>query len=170
MTTDNEHLKHHSNYATVGNLWCDTYSFNSISGAIQETSDESFISQLDFIEEEFNEFKHGVLTNDNIKTLDGLVDCLVTLMGYMQKMQYTTGANIAHAMDLIAENNLSKYPKDRSIAEQTVEFYKQKGTETYVSYNEDYQVYVIRDKATGKVKKPVGFKAVDLSVCFPKLN
>lgn len=151
-------------------LYEDTYAFNSISGAIQETSDESFVSQLDFIEEEFNEFKHGVLNNDNIETLDGLVDCAVTLMGYMQKFQFTTGADIGLAMGLVAANNLSKYPTSKELAEQSVKMYADKGIETYYTYNEDYQVYVIRDKTTGKVKKPVGFKPVDLSVCFPKLN
>jgi len=170
MTTGTEHLKHHSNYATVGNLWCDTYSFNSISGSIQETSLESFSGQLSFIREEFNELEEAFDDSDNVEALDACVDILVTVMGYMQKMQYTTGANIAHAMNLIAENNLSKYPKDRSVAEQTVQMYTDKGIETYYTYNEDYQVYVIRDKVTGKVKKPVGFQPVDLSVCFPKLN
>lgn len=154
----------------VMDLYGDTYAFNSISGAIQETSDESFINQLDFVEEEFNEFKHGVLTNDNIETLDGLVDCMVTIMGYMQKFQFTTGADIGLAMELIAKNNLSKYPETRDLAEMTVGMYADEGIETYYTYNEDYQVYVIRDKVTGKVKKPFGFKPVDLSVCFPKLS
>lgn len=170
MTTGKEFYENYNNGHSVENLWDDTYAFNSISGSIQETSLESFSGQLSFIREEFNELEEAFDNSDNVEALDACVDILVTVMGYMQKMQYTTGANIAYAMDLIAENNLSKYPKDRAVAEQTVEFYKQNGTETYISYNEDYQVYVIRDKLTGKVKKPVGFEPVDLSVCFPKLN
>lgn len=150
-----------------GELYSDTYAFNSISGSIQETSQKSFGDQLSFIEEEFYELKDA--TND-VDSLDACVDILVTVMGYMQKMQYTYGADVAKAMDLIAENNLSKYPPTKELAEQTVKMYADKGVATHYTYNEDYQVYVIRDSITGKVKKPVGFKPVDLSVCFPKLN
>lgn len=150
-----------------GELYSDTYAFNSISGSIQETSQKSFGDQLSFIEEESYELKYAT---NNVEALDACVDILVTVMGYMQKMQYTYGADVAKAMDLIAENNLSKYPPTKELAEQTVKMYADKGVETYYTYNEDYQVYVIRDKVTGKVKKPVGFKPVDLSVCFPKLN
>lgn len=150
-----------------GELYSDTYAFNSISGSIQETSQKSFSDQLSFVEEEFYELKDAT---SNVEALDACVDILVTVMGYMQKMQYTYGADVAKAMDLIAENNLSKYPPTKELAEQTVKMYADKGVETYYTYNEDYQVYVIQDKITGKVKKPVGFKPVDLSVCFPKLN
>lgn len=153
-----------------GELYSDTYAFNSISGSIQETSQKSFGDQLSFIEEEFEELQEGHADFDKVESLDACVDILVTVMGYMQKMQYTYGADVAKAMDLIAENNLSKYPPTKELAEQTVKMYADKGVETYYTYNEDYQVYVIRDKITGKVKKPVGFKPVDLSVCFPKLN
>lgn len=150
-----------------GELYSDTYAFNSISGSIQETSGKSFGDQFSFIEEEFYELKDAT---DNAESLDACVDILVTVLGYMQKMQYTYGADIAQAMNLVAANNLSKYPTTKEIAEQTVKMYADKGVETCYSYNEDYQVYVIRDKLTGKVKKPVGFQPVDLSVCFPKLN
>ena len=153
-----------------GELYSDTYAFNSISGSIQETSQKSFSEQLSFIEEEFEELQEAHADFDNVEALDACVDILVTVMGYMQKMQYTYGADVAKAMDLIAENNLSKYPPTKELAEQTVKMYADKGVETYYTYNEDYQVYVIRDKITGKVKKPVGFKPVDLSVCFTKLN
>lgn len=153
-----------------GELYSDTYAFNSISGSIQETSQKSFGDQLSFIEEEFEELQEGHADFDKVESLDACVDILVTVMGYMQKMQYTYGADVAKAMDLIAENNLSKYPPTKELAEQTVKMYADKGVATHYTYNEDYQVYVIRDSITGKVKKPIGFKPVDLSVCFPKLN
>ena len=168
--TDKEYFELGFASGSVGELYEDTYAFNDISGAIRETSDESFVSQIDFIEEEFNELKHGVLNNDNVETLDGLVDCAVTLMGYMQKFHFTTGADIGTAMQLVATNNLEKYPKTKQLAEDTVKMYADKGVDTYYTYNDTYQVYVIRDKITGKVKKPMGFKSVDLSSCFPKLN
>ena len=88
----------------------------------------------------------------------------------MQKMQNRYGIDFAKAMDLIAENNLSKYPTDEQVAIDTVQMYKDQGLETYYTFYPESLCYVIRDSKTNKIKKPVGFKSVDLSVCFPKVH
>lgn len=162
--------KTYTNAQALAELYHDTSTFNEISGGSNELSEQSIAEQFAYIEEEFQEFVHGHLNNDLTETTDGIVDTFVTLFGYMQKIQKKYGIDFAKAMELIGQNNLDKYPCDEEVAIDTVEMYKNKGVETYYTYNPDYDCYVIRDKVTNKVKKPIGFKGVDLSSCFPTLQ
>lgn len=151
-------------------LYFDTNTFNMIAGNDQKITDQDFEDQFKVVVEEMKEFQTGHANKDLVETTDGIIDSFVVLFGYMQKMQNRYGIDFAKAMDLIAENNLSKYPTEEQVAIDTVKMYQEKGLETYYTYNAESACYVIRDSKTNKIKKPVGFKSVDLSVCFPKVH
>jgi len=151
-------------------LYLATNTFNMIAGNDQKITDQDFEDQFKVVVEEMKEFQEGHTDKDLVETVDGIVDNFVVLFGYMQKMQNRYGIDFAKAMDLIAENNLSKYPTDEQVAIDTVQMYKDQGLETYYTFYPESLCYVIRDSKTNKIKKPVGFKSVDLSVCFPKVH
>ena len=151
-------------------LYLATNTFNMIAGNDQKITDQDFEDQFKVVVEEMKEFQDGHTNKDLVETTDGIVDSFVTLFGYMQKMQNRYGIDFAKAMDLIAENNLSKYPTEEQVAIDTVQMYKDQGLDTYYTFYPESLCYVIRDSKTNKIKKPVGFKSVDLSVCFPKVH
>lgn len=151
-------------------LYFATNTFNMVAGNDQKITDQDFEDQFKVVVEEMKEFQDGHTNKDLVETTDGIVDNFVVLFGYMQKMQNRYGIDFAKAMDLIAENNLSKYPTDEQVAIDTVQMYHDQGLETYYTFHPESNAYVIRDSKTNKIKKPVGFKSVDLSVCFPKVH
>lgn len=151
-------------------LYLATNTFNMIAGNDQKITDQDFEDQFKVVVEEMKEFQDGHTNKDLVETTDGIIDSFVVLFGYMQKMQNRYGIDFAKAMDLIAENNLSKYPTEEQVAIDTVQMYKDQGLDTYYTFYPESLCYVIRDSKTNKIKKPVGFKSVDLSVCFPKVH
>jgi len=164
--------EHEETYTAISleGLYFATNGFNMIAGNDNKISDQDFEDQFKVVVEEMKEFQDGHANKDLVETTDGIIDSFVVLFGYMQKMQNRYGIDFAKAMDLIAENNLSKYPTEEQVAIDTVKMYQEKGLETYYTYNAESACYVIRDSKTNKIKKPVGFKSVDLSVCFPKVH
>lgn len=151
-------------------LFRNTCIFNTCANSDVQFSNADLVNQFKYIAEEIEELDQGICNEDVIEQLDGAVDSIVTLVGYMQKIRNRYGIDLAKAFDLIAQNNLDKFPKDIATAEATVKMYEAKGIETYIQKNEQYDCYVIRDKKTDKVKKPIGFIPVNLADCFPKVN
>src|SRR5574337_190555 len=118
-------------------LYFDTNTFNMIAGNDQKITDQDFEDQFKVVVEEMKEFQEGHTNKDLKETTDGIIDSFVTLFGYMQKLQVRYGIDFAKAMDLIAENNLSKYPTDEQIAIDTVQMYHEQGLETYYESSPD---------------------------------
>ena len=164
-----EHEETYTAISLEGLYWA-TNAFNMIAGNDNKITDQDFEDQFKVVVEEMKEFQDGHTNKDLVETTDGIIDSFVTLFGYMQKMQNRYGIDFAKAMDLIAENNLSKYPTDEQVAIDTVQMYHEQGLETYYTFHPESLRYVIRDSKTNKIKKPIGFKSVDLSVCFPKVH
>jgi len=96
-------------------LYFATNTFNMIAGNDQKITDQDFEDQFKVVVEEMKEFQDGHTNKDLVETTDGIIDSFVVLFGYMQKMQNRYGIDFAKAMDLIAENNLSKYPTEEQV-------------------------------------------------------
>jgi hypothetical protein len=73
----------------------------------------------------------------------------------------TLGYDITECANIVGENNLSKYPKTHEEALKSLQDLASKGVNAYVSYNPEYNAYVIRDVKEGKVRKPSGYQKVD---------
>ena len=159
-----------SEVEAIQDLYQDSCVFNTIAGGDLKITPNDFLDQFKLIKEEFKELEVGIENRDPVEQLDGCIDILVTVFGYMQKMRNAYGIDIGKAMQLVAENNLSKFPVSELLARHTVDMYKEQGIETNYSFNKDYEVYVIRDSKTNKVKKPIGFNSVDLEQTFPSLH
>lgn len=150
---------------TILDLFNDTDKFNRIAGTYSDLSDESFDNQLNIIQEEFNEFVEGHENYDLVETADGLIDAYITLFGYQRKLEEKYGIDFNAIMHKIAENNLSKFiPGNRpDLVAETITSYLNKGQNVFSEYNPDYDVFVIRDEETKKVKKPINFVPVDIT-------
>ena len=138
-----------------------------IAGQDKEFSYQFRKQQLSYIQSEVQELADALEELDLVEELDACMDILVTVFGYMQKLQQH-GARVDKAMVKTAENNLSKFPTTLEEVQQTQEFYKTvKNKETVFGYNSDYKRYVVRDM-NGKYLKPSSFVENDLSDCFDK--
>ena len=151
---------------TLNNFKKDQDDFNIISGQADNTSPLDIKNQLDLIKEEVFELDTDIQTLNFEGIVGETVDVLFTALGLVQKLE-NKGINMKKAMKIIAEANLSKFPLLYSDAEESEEFYKNKGINVKVSYNEDYEVYVIKDE-NDKVRKSVNFVKADVSSCVPE--
>ena len=138
-----------------------------IAGQNLELEPKARKQQLSYIQSEVQELSDALEETDLVEELDACQDILVTVFGYLQKLE-ALGARVDKAMVKTADNNLSKFPTTLEEVQQTQEFYKTvKNKETVFGYNSDYKRYVVRDM-NGKYLKPSSFVENDLSDCFDK--
>lgn len=138
-----------------------------IAGQDKEFSYQFRKQQLSYIQSEVQELADALEELDLVEELDACQDILVTVFGYLQKLE-ALGARVDKAMVKTADNNLSKFPNTIEEVQQTQEFYKTvKNKETVFGYNPEYKRYVVRDM-NGKYLKCKSFVENDLSDCFDK--
>lgn len=150
----------------ISDLVCDTNEFNSIAGNDTKLTKQDYEAQYKVLVEEVYEIKEALDTDNIVELVDGVIDTLVVISGFVQKLE-NQGINMSKAMELIAENNLSKYTMNAYVADMSVADYKSKGIEVVSEFNKEYCVYVLRD-TNGKIRKPNNFKSVDISDCIPE--
>ena len=140
-----------------------------IAGQDKEYLYQARKQQLSYIQSEVQELTDALEELDLVEELDACVDILVTVFGYMQKLEQH-GARLDKAMVKTADNNLSKFPATMEEVTQTRNFYEEaKNKQTTFGYNPDYKRYVVRDM-NGKYLKPSSFIENDLSDCFHEVK
>lgn len=158
--------------------------FNKIAGNLDSVTPESVSNQLSYIFEELTEGIDGYEAAANafeaqqqnfeyewhraecedavnkgcIEILDAACDLFVTVAGLMQKLE-SAGFDVATALKRVNANNMSKYIPVGKALHYDTSFTK--------TWNEEYQVYVLRD-SDGKVRKHSNFQSVDLSDLVPE--
>lgn len=142
-------------------FYSDVSVFNEIAGVFESTdSPRNQIERaIKIFKEECFELIEAAKNGDSIELLDGACDVFVTLSGLMQVMD-NLGFDVQEAIRRVCQNNLEKYPD----GDKEVLAYQPPNTTC--TYNEWYDVYVFKDE-NGKVKKPVGFKPVELKDLCP---
>ena len=150
----------------TSDLVCDTNEFNSIAGNDTKLTKQDYEAQYKVLLEEVYEIKEALDTDNVVELVDGVIDVLVVISGFVQKLE-NQGINMSKAMELITENNLSKYTMNAYVADMSVADYKSKGIEVVSEFNKEYCVYVLRD-TNGKVRKPINFKSVSIEDCIPE--
>lgn len=143
----------------------DCYLFNELAGKDTKCSFTDMYQQSMLVHEEVLEIIDGIRHNNPEEVLDGAIDVLVVTLGLLQKLG-ELGADVSKAMQKTAINNFSKFPTDRVIAVASVDALKEKGVDCSFEYNEEYELYVIKD-TNDKVRKPVDFVSNDLLDCIP---
>jgi len=144
----------------------DCYSFNTIAGKDKDAKLSDLKKQYELINEELKETYEALQQNNPKEVLDGVIDVMVTAIGFIQKLE-SLGINVQEAMGKTALNNLSKYPITEAVAIESAEMYDKQGIDVQVTYNSEYDVFVIKDE-NDKVRKPSNFVSNDLSPYIPE--
>jgi hypothetical protein len=152
----------------IADFQIDCDAFNSIAGKDEKTTHKDLCRQYYLIEEELRETRTGLAKNDLEEVLDGTIDVLVTTLGMLQKLK-NLGFDVSKAMLTTAENNHSKYPITEALAIETAEMYDKQDIDVKVSYNSQYDVFVIKD-SNDKIRKPSNFVSNDLKDCLPNIE
>jgi hypothetical protein len=143
----------------------DVYAFNEIADKHEDATHLDMCKQFSLITEELKETADGLNLNNPVEVLDGVVDVLVTTLGLLQKLE-SLGFNTQKALYDTALNNLSKYPTTEEDAILSAKLYEEKGETVNVTYNSNYDLFVIKDDQD-KVRKPHNFKSNNLESCVP---
>lgn len=139
--------------------------FNEIANKGDSFSEEAIANQIKLINEEVLEINEAFRQNDAVEVLDGVLDTYVVLTGLLQQLQ-AAGVLVGKAAELVAENNLSKFPKELMVAEASVKALEEKRVKCSIDFNSKYDVYCIKD-TNSKVRKPIYFESVNLKECVP---
>lgn len=144
------------------------HKFNKIAGKLENLAIRDIHNQLLLIKEELNETFDDYQKSDYEGILDGYTDLAVTVagLGFILK---ELGFKTEEALLATAENNLSKFldGKETARANASVKALAEQGVTTNLSYNPQYNVFVIKDE-NNKIRKPVGFVSNNLSKFVPK--
>lgn len=143
----------------------DCNSFNLIAGKAHNTSHQDLLLQMRLIEEETKELRQALEENNPKEVLKEAIDLQVVLFGLFQRLKYLKFA-VRDAMVEVAANNFSKFPADKEVAQATIDALQASGVAATAKFNNINQVYVIKDDKD-KVRKPVGYKPVDLDNFVP---
>ena len=115
--------------------------------------------RVNLIQEELNELKEAIATNDLVEVADALADIQYVLSGTVH--EFGLGPRFKELFDEVHRSNMSKACETENEAEQTVQHYKKKdGTEAhYKEVNGKYNVYRNNDN---KTLKSVNYSPADL--------
>lgn len=67
--------------------------------------------------------------------------------------------NVDKFFSIVHDSNMTKFPDDLNIVNKTIDKYKEKKIEADYKYNSELQRYIIYNKDTGKILKPLNWKA-----------
>lgn len=145
-----------------------TYKFNEIAGKLDNVKLQDCYKQLQLVREELEETFHAYQVQDYEGLLDGAADLSVVVQGLVMMLD-KLGFETQDALIATAENNLSKFldGKETTRANASVKALSEQGVTTHLSYNPQYNVFVIKDE-NNKIRKPVGFVSNNLSKFVPK--
>lgn len=144
----------------------DNAMFNEIAGNDVRLSLNDLFNQERLIAEEAKELKDALIDNDPVEVLDAIVDLYVVIDGFATKLE-ALGFDISTALKQTIENNMSKFPADQQIVEDTIDAFDKQGIKTTGEFNTKFNRWVIKDQH-GKIRKPIGFVPNDLSNCVPE--
>lgn len=138
--------------------------FNNLAG--DNLTKQGFINQQKLVIEESNEIQEGIDNNNLVEILDGVIDTLYVTLGHLSRLE-KLGVNVQGAIEQVCEDNTTKFPLNREVAQNSVVFYNAKNINVNWTFNEQYQRYVIKDE-NQKCRKPYNFIPTDLTQYVPE--
>ena len=131
---------------------------------IAETNKKLCDFRISLIEEEFNELKYAIKTNNFNEIRDAIADILYVVYGTAVSMGIDADADFK----IVHESNMSKLCDTEEDAKATILDYKFKIAEGSCPYKEPIYTYradvgkfIVKDKPTGKVLKNIKYKKVN---------
>lgn len=140
--------------------------FNKLIG--NKSSYKAVQNQLERVKEELEETFEALENKDNLGLIDGVCDQLVVVLDLIAKLE-ALGYNVLDGLLVVTENNMSKFTKERIVAEYTQRHYEEElDTPCVIVHNEEHKLYGIRRIEDGKLLKPINYVPVDLKEFLPK--
>jgi len=140
--------------------------FNEMAGNDVKLTLKDLFAQEKLIAEEAKELKEALDENNPVEVLDAIIDLYVVIDGMTSKLE-ALGFDVSTALKQTIENNMSKFPVDDVIVEQTIDNFDSQGIKTTAELHPVFKRWAIKDQ-NGKIRKPINFVSNDLSNCLPE--
>lgn len=116
--------------------------------------------RVSLIQEELNELKDAIASNDLTEVVDALTDLQYVLSGSI--LEFGLWDRFADVFAEVHRSNMSKACHSLQEAEATVEYYKtEKSTESYIVTKWDQ--YLVLRKEDNKVLKSINYSPADIN-------
>ncbi len=115
--------------------------------------------RISLLQEELNELKEAISTNDLVEVADALCDIQYVLSGAV--LEFGMGDKFVELFNEVQRSNMSKACKTLEEAERTVAHYKErKGESAHIE--EDNGLFLVYRDGDKKTLKSVGYSPADL--------
>lgn len=139
--------------------------FNLIALNGRSVTQEDIVAQAKLCLEEAKELFNAVNDKEgDAQVLKESIDLAVVCLGMLHRLELMV-FEVSSACNVVGENNLTKFCKDRAIARYSQMAYEADGVEVNIVESRGY--YALIDK-NGKVRKPFGYEKADVSKFIPK--
>ncbi len=120
--------------------------------------------RVSLLQEELDELKQAIADNDIIEVADALCDLQYVLSGAV--LEFGLGNKFVELFNEVQRSNMSKACDNQQQADDTIEFYKEKGQEAYSEISGD-KINVHRT-SDNKVLKNKYYSPADLKTILEK--
>ncbi len=120
--------------------------------------------RVSLLQEELNELKQAIADNDIVEIADALCDLQYVLSGAV--LEFGLGNKFVELFDEVQRSNMSKACNNEQEAQETVDFYKEKRTDSY--YEKSGEKFNIYRKEDQKVLKNKYYSPADLKMILEK--
>ena len=115
--------------------------------------------RVSLLQEELDELKKAIEDNDLVEVADALCDLQYVLSGAV--LEFGLGEKFVELFNEVQRSNISKACENEIQAQETVEHYKNMGTEAY--YEKSGDKYNVHRTADNKVLKNKYYSAADIA-------
>ena len=120
--------------------------------------------RVSLLQEELKELQQAIADKDIVEIADALCDLQYVLSGAV--LEFGLGEKFVELFNEVQRSNMSKACSTQQQADETIEFYKEKGQEAYSEVSGDkINVHRIEDN---KVLKSVKYSPADLKTILDK--
>lgn len=144
--------------------------FSEIAGVLDNPTYDTVDLYNSLAFEELSESITALEENDPVEILDGAIDEFYIVCGKLAILD-KMGYNVEEGIRRVCENNLSKFPQQTEDGGHEVfaleNGYTMEGKAIFNKVLKAFEVYTVYQDANGKIRKPEGFKSVDLSDLVP---
>lgn len=114
--------------------------------------------RVSLLQEELNELKQAIEDNDIVEIADALCDLQYVLSGAV--LEFGLGNKFVELFNEVQRSNMSKACENEKQAQETVDFYKEKGQESF--YEKSGEKFNVHRKEDHKVLKNKYYSPADL--------
>lgn len=120
--------------------------------------------RVNLLQEELNELKQAIEDNNLVEIADALCDLQYVLSGAV--LEFGLGNKFVELFNEVQRSNMSKACDNEQQAQETMDFYKEKGTESF--YEKSGDKYNVYRKEDHKVLKNKYYSPADLKTILEK--